>query len=274
MIQIKEFPNKTFLNKGELFSALRDNKNDLIAQKKMLTKESDSVVYSSIIKNDKDSIDKSSIDITDDINSIRVKVVINTTGIMDSHSDVHIKGIWNKSVKEVKNVYLLQEHQMTFDHIVSDDVKASLENISWEELGQKYDGETQALVFSALISKERNPFMFNQYAKGYVKEHSVGMRYIKYDLAMNSESKYDEDEKELWDKYIDTIVNKEEAESQGYFWVVKEAKIIEGSAVVKGSNHVTPPISIEAVKQDTSKQEPSNDTQLIDHIRSKNYFNN
>jgi hypothetical protein len=27
--------------------------------------------------------------------------------------------------------------------------------------------------------------MFNQYAKGYVKEHSVGMRYVKLELAVN-----------------------------------------------------------------------------------------
>jgi hypothetical protein len=37
--------------------------------------------------------------------------------------------------------------------------------------------ETEALVFNVEIDKDRNDFMFNQYAKGYVKEHSVGMRY-------------------------------------------------------------------------------------------------
>jgi hypothetical protein len=34
--------------------------------------------------------------------------------------------------------------------------------------------------------------MFNQYAKGYVKEHSVGMRYVKLELAVNSDSKYEQ----------------------------------------------------------------------------------
>jgi hypothetical protein len=37
--------------------------------------------------------------------------------------------------------------------------------------------DTEALVFNVEIDKDRNDFMFNQYAKGYVKEHSVGMRY-------------------------------------------------------------------------------------------------
>jgi hypothetical protein len=36
------------------------------------------------------------------------------------------------------------------------------------------------------------------------------MRYVKLELAVNSDSKYDAEEKAIWDKYIDEIVNKEE----------------------------------------------------------------
>lgn len=43
------------------------------------------------------------------------------------------------------------------------------------------------------------------------------MRYTKLELAINSENKYDKEEKEVWDKYFDQIVNKEQAEEQGYF---------------------------------------------------------
>ena len=103
--------------------------------------------------------------------------------------------------------------------------------------------------------------MFNQYAKGYVKEHSVGMRYIKMDLAINSENEADKEEKIIWDKYINTIANKADAEAQGYFWAVHEAKAIEGSAVVKGSNPATPTINVEAAKSTLQIPEPSNDTQ-------------
>jgi hypothetical protein len=49
--------------------------------------------------------------------------------------------------------------------------------------------------------------MFNQYAKGYVKEHSVGMRYVKIELAVNLIQSMHE-EKAVWDKYIDEIVKK------------------------------------------------------------------
>jgi hypothetical protein len=47
-----------------------------------------------------------------------------------------------------------------------------------------------------------------------------------------------QEEKAVWDKYIDEIVNKVQIEEQSY-WAVSEAKAIEGSAVVKGSNFAT-----------------------------------
>ena len=261
MIVVKEFPNKQFETKDELFKALKENKAELIATKKMQTKEADST-FNVIDKVVIVGANKSETTKSEDINTIKAELIINTTNIMDSHSDVHLKGIWNKSAKEQKNVYLLQEHKMSFDHIISDNVDVSVKEVKWEDLGFKYKGTTEALTFVATIDKNRNEFMFNQYSKGYVKEHSVGMRYVKMELALNSEQKWDVEEKETWDKYINEIVNKEVAEEQGYFWAVSEAKIVEGSAVVKGSNHATPTISVEAVKDTPAEiNEPSKDTQ-------------
>ena len=84
--------------------------------------------------------------------------------------------------------------------------------------------------------------MFNEYRLGHVKNHSVGMRYVTLDLAINDEAylaNY-----ELWNKYIDKIANKDDAEQQGYFWPVTEAKVVEGSAVPLGSNIITPTQSV------------------------------
>lgn len=246
MITIKEFPNKQFSTREDMFKALRDEKETLIAQKKMMTKEADSVFYIHIPKNLKGETVKADMVDFSSINTLKMDLVINTTNVMDSHSDVHLKGIWKKSVKEKKDLYLLQEHRMKFDHIITDNVKASTQIMSWKDVGASFSGDTEALVFSVEANKDRNPFMFEQYAKGFVKNHSVGMRYVKMELALNSESKYDIDEKENWDKYIDEIANKEEAEDQGYFWAVTEAKIIEGSAVPVGSNKFTPTLNIES----------------------------
>jgi hypothetical protein len=251
MIVVKEFPNKQFNSKEELFKALRENKNTLIAQKKMITKQADAVIHYVQVENEKGETIKATYSDTSVINQLKAELVINTTNLMDSHSDVHIKGIWNKSAKEQKNLLLLQEHKMTFDHIISDNVSATVKEVKWSDLGYSYKGTTEALTFDVLIDKQRNPFMFDQYAKGYVKEHSVGMRYVKMELAINSDSKWYVEEKEIWDNYIDQVANKEQAEEQGYFWAVLEAKIVEGSAVVKGSNFATPTINVEAVKDDT-----------------------
>jgi hypothetical protein len=253
MIQIKEFLDRQFETKEEMFKALADNKENIIAQKKMKTKEADAVVYVSEARNEKgETVKADTVDVSN-VNRITSKLVINTTNVMDSHSDVHLKGIWTKSIKEQKNLYLLQEHKMRFDSIITDQVKATVQLMSWKDLGASYKGKTEALVFDAEIGK-RNKFMFEQYAKGYVKNHSVGMRYVKIEMAINSEEKWSRDEKEVWDKYIDDIVNKEQAEAQGYFFAVSEAKIIEGSAVPIGSNTITPTLNIEAAKS-TSKQE-------------------
>jgi hypothetical protein len=261
MIQVKEFPDKQFESKEDLFKALRENKSKLIATKKMVTKIADPITASIGDKTASKNIDGNP-------TSLNVKSVINTTNLFDSHGDVHINGIWNKSAKEKKNLMLLQEHKMAFDHIISDDVDASVKSMTWKELGYNFSGTTEALVFESKLDAERNSYMFNQYAKGYVKNHSVGMRYVKLDLAINSEAEWNKEEKEIWDKYYPDIANKEEVDEVGYFWAVTEAKIIEGSAVPVGSNWATPTISTEAVT-DTSKNEPSEDTQ-----RMQRFINN
>lgn len=274
MIQVKEFPNRSFENNEDLFRSLKENKQLLISKKKSTVKECDSVLLTSYIDSEKDlSGVKNESQILNDLNKIRVKVIINTTNLMDSHSDVHLKGIWKKSVRESKNLYHIQEHQMTFDKVISDKVKVSVESIDWKDLGVDYKGKTEALVFDSIIEKARNPFMFNQYSNGYVKEHSVGMRYIKLELALNSENPHDKEEKEIWDKYIDQVANKEEAIAQGFFWAVQEAKIIEGSAVVKGSNPITPTREVEAVSDNTSSNKESlKSTQTIESFIKQQKF--
>jgi len=241
-----------FENKKELFKFLVENKSTLEAQKKAETKHADSVVFH-VPSKAKKSANKAEANI-EDINELKVKVVINTSNLIDSHSDMHYPGLWDKSLKENKNIMHLQEHTNKFDHLIadSDDLTAYAQNYTFKELGFDLEGKTQALVFESTIRKDVNPYMFKLYYNGRVKEHSVGMRYVKLVMAVN-----DEDwgaEYEAWEKYYPEVANKEVADSQGYFWVVKEAKVVEGSAVLKGSNYATPTLTVE------SKNKPSEDT--------------
>lgn len=234
-----------FKTKDELFAWLRANKSLLISAKKSMIKHADAVIFQNFTTSASGEIVKAMPNAALlQLNEFPVDVVINTTYIRDSHDDVHIDGLWNKSLKETKQLYHIQEHRMTFDKVISDRVKGYTKKVLWSEIGYPYAGQTEALIFNSVIENERNPYMAEQYAKGRVKNHSVGMRYIKLDMAINSESKYDKVEKEIWDKYIDKIANREETEEYGFFWAVTEAKLLEGSAVLVGSNFATPTLNI------------------------------
>ena len=252
--------DKQFNTQKELFEHLIANKSILMAEKKATIKQADSISYTIGVIGAVGKLDAAIKEITDpstfEGDKLQVELIINTTNIMDSHDDVHINGIWTKSLKESKGLLLLQEHQMKFDKVISDTVKASAKSYEWQELGFGAAGSTQALLFKATIDKNRNEFMFKQYLNGYVKEHSVGMRYIKIALAIN-----DKDYKEeygVYSKYIERIANKEAVEAQGYFYAVTEAKVMEGSAVLKGSNSITPTLTV------NEKQEPTKVTQVIE----------
>ena len=266
MIVVKEFPDKEFATKEDLFKALKENKHSLISLKKSIEKRADSINYVNSINSDL-TANKEENGTQTEVEKLQVKVIINTTNFIDSHNDLHINGIWNKSVSDNANKGFLhlQEHDRDFDKVISDNAKGYVESITWKSIGFPYNGKTEALIFDSIIEKKRNEFMFKQYSNGWVKNHSVGMRYVKIDLAINSESEWDKDEKELWDKYYPVVANKEVADERGYFWVVSEAKIIEGSAVVMGSNSATPTISVENKSEadniTSEKTEPSNDTQ-------------
>jgi len=224
--------------------ALVENKEALIAQKCSTIKLADGFGASSILLEGLGEHGFANKSEQEDSTVIKARLIINTTNIMDSHKDVHIPGLWTKSIKENKRVLHVQEHKSSqFDKIIAsgDDLKVSTKNYKWKELGYDAEGETEALVFDSTIKEERNKYMFNQYQKGYVNNHSVGMGYVKLGMAINDEE-YPA-EKALWDKYFPEIVNSKEAEKQGYFWAVTEAKVFEGSSVPLGSNPITPTLS-------------------------------
>lgn len=251
-----------FDNRKELQAFLFKNKASLYAQKKAITKHGDGIGGSSILFSNKKGADKADPVDVSGIDEIYVKAIINTTNIIDSHLDLHLPGIWNKTVKENKNMLHVQEHKSNqFDKIISDgsDLEALVVTYKWSELGYSFKGETEALQFNSNVLRSRNEYMFNQYAKGYVRNHSVGMRYVKYVMCIDNKD-YGA-EYEAWGKYIEMAVNPEVAENAGHFWAVGEAKAIEGSAVPLGSNWITPTLSTEI-------KEPSYDTLNIEAEKS------
>lgn len=238
----------------ERLQFLYENKTVIMTEKKSAMKYGDAISYIEVITPDhSDFAAKSSVVDKQETDSVlKRNLVINTTNYMDGHDDVHFPGIWNKTLKEAHRVLLLDSHKRGFQDVISDDVKAVARKMNWTDLGLPMEGVTQALIFQTTLSKERHPFMFDQYAKGYVQQHSVGMQYVTLFLCVNSEEKYLEEEKAAWDKYYPQIINKDRADERGYFWAVTEAKLIEGSAVLFGSNPITPTLS---TKEEISQPE-------------------
>jgi len=251
-----------FDDKDKFIEWVVSNKSAIIAQKKSAIKHADAVNYQiGYITEKSDEVIKSEL-IPDDATRLKVRAIINTTKIFDSHDDVHVDQLWNKSLKETKDNYLCKEHNFSFDGIISDNVKAFAKQMSWKELGFNYEGNTQALIYDCVIDRKTMPDMFDRYRSGKIKQHSVAMRYVKIELAVNSDQY--EKEYETWNKYFELIVNKEDALERGLFWAVTEAKNIEGSAVLRGSNRFTPTQSIEQIKDEppigTHKTKPENST--------------
>jgi hypothetical protein len=261
-----------FANKVKLYDWLVSNKSLLIAQKKSTIKHADafSSKLAFILDDDKTVVTKAdAIPVT--ATKIKVRSIINTTKLFDSHGDVHIDQLWNKSLKENKENYLVKEHAFSFNGIISDNVHAFTKQMTWHELNFNYEGSTQALVYDSIIdqkdfglqeteSYKMRTEMQDMYRRGKVKQHSVGMRYVSLTLAINND-RYEE-EFTNWEKYFEVIANKEDVLDAGYFYPVTQAKNIEGSAVVKGSNFATPTYSVEA-KDEPLKNTPKEQVKTI-----------
>jgi hypothetical protein len=172
------------------------------------------------------------------------------------------RGVFTKSIKERQNkIFHLHDHKFELTAKVGEPKNIYEKEMLWSDFGVDKAGSTTALLMDSEILKDYNNKIFNSYKNGQIDQHSVGMQYVKIDLAVNDED-YEEEYK-VWQDNIENIGNKELAEEKGYFWLVREAKLIEISAVLLGSNTLTPTLEnkTEAVSN-TSKNEPSNDTQL------------
>ena len=261
MVVIKEFPSRSFESRVDALKELVTNKKTLIAQKKGIIKEADAINCYKIDNGSDVSVSKaeSAAVVKADTDTIIVKAVSNAVNYYDSHGDVSLPSSWNRTAKNTKNGLHLQEHEMRFDKIISDEVSFSVENFTWKELGYNFEGETEALVMTSKVQKEDNPYMFGKYVRGKVKNHSAGLRYVSISLAINSGEEWAKEEKAVWDKYYDSIANKEDVDEAGYFWAIHEQKIIETSAVPRGSNPATPTISVESADSTSTKEEDSFD---------------
>jgi len=236
--------NKEFDSKGEMFAQLKANKENILALKKSVIKNSESISINSELVNKQL-----------ENGTIKGKVefkgeggyyypVINTTNIMDSHKDVHFDGLWDKSIPEQsgKTFYALN-HTLEIGKIIAypKDVEIFTHKFAFKDLGSDLEGSTQALIYKVKLQEYANKDAVYAIENKLPVENSIRMAYVKIEMGIDSDEEHYKEEKAYYDKHIGKIANKEEVAKEGYFFGVHEAKIYkEGSLVLEGSNSVTP----------------------------------
>jgi len=238
-MKIKAF-NRTFETQKDLAAFLKANSNEILSLKKAAVKNSDPINLSIIGHSEtvkalapKEEIKYGS----------TVFPVINTTNYMDQHDDVHVDGIWNKSVTDQQGkIYFVADHMLQLGRVISrpNEVHMIIENMPWSELGKSHSGSTEALIFKTTLSERTLKEAFEAFKNNDPVEYSIRMQYVNLKIAVNNSSKEYKAEYENWLKYFPVIANKERAEERGFFFPVLEAKIYkEGSMVLAGSNDST-----------------------------------
>lgn len=236
------------LSGNELHKYLRDNKQDIRKNKRIGEKRGLNIGYShdAAIK----IAQSKAIKMTEENgNSLIVEAVANLAGWMDHDDDVILRGAYNKTIADKKNNRpSLKNHIMSTDAIIGDTLDVFTKELNTLELGIQTDvSSAQGLVFQTRIRKEYDASTFYKYLYGAIKEHSIGLFYKNLELAINNPD-YKE-EYAVWQKFYGEILNKRRADEMGYFWAVREIDVYENSAVVFGSNEMTPTLSIEEEKQ-------------------------
>lgn len=267
MIKSNYFPDKTFETKEDLFKELRENNEIFIASKKSLIQKSCEKGISVTCK----SLDL--LKFTDQLKGIKIDdnfyyIAVNSTRILDSHEDLHIDGIWKKSIKEQQGKnYLVVDHDLSIKSVVvrKEHIEMFTAKIPFSLIGKPYEGDTEALIYKVAKDKIKDETVKEWLESGDSIEGSVRMQYVTVLLAMDSNNPEDATEKANYDEFYPLIANKEDFEYIYYFYVIKEAKNVkESSLVVFGSNSSTGQVTnnnTQAAKALEYNNEPSKDTQ-------------
>lgn len=260
----------------ELSKFLMENKAALIAQKKScIIKFTEPIACSPglIVNNTKATGAKA---VNPSATSVHVKVVANAANWLDSQYDLLIDDCWKASIKGRKDMIPhLHDHVHEIGAEVGDVTDIYSQDISLRDLGLDMKGTTQCLIFETEIQKSYNEIVFNKYKNGRVKQHSIGLSYVKLALAINDEE--NEKEFDFWTKYYERIINKEFADESGFFWVVQEIKLLENSGVLFGANELTPTLEVKSGilgdPANASHEEPHHKFDLSSAIKKTKFFN-
>lgn len=242
VIKSRYFPKKEFATKEDLFGDLRKNIDSIIDLKKADIQKSCEKGLSVSCK----ALDLKGLQ--SELKAIKIEdgyyyIAVNTTWVLDSHDDLHIDGLWGKSVKEQQgNVYLVADHDLCIDSVIvrKEHIQMFTAKLPFAMLGYDYPGDTEALIYKIPKDKIIHDKVKQWLDSGDSIEASVRMQYVVIEFAMDSNAPEDAAAKARYDAYVNKIANKADFEYIAYFFIIKEAKNVrESSLVIFGSNPVT-----------------------------------
>lgn len=246
VIKSRYFKDKSYETKEALFADFRKNIDDIISFKKS-TEQKSHEKGQAITCRVLDTTKLQAANKALNVDPAYYYIAVNSTKILDSHDDLHVDDIWNKSVKEQQGKnYLVADHELTIDDTIvrKEHVEMLILTIPFALLGKDYAGDTQVLVYK--VAKDK---VIHDKAKAWLEsgdaiEASVRMQYVTILFAMDSNDPEDATLKANYDKYYSYIANKADFEYISYYFIILEAKNVrESSLVLAGSNSATGPIS-------------------------------
>jgi len=274
MIKSYYFPDKNFSTKEELFKDLKENLDFIVdAKKSEIQKSCDKGV----------SVTCKSLDLlkfSDQLKGIKIDdnfyyIAVNSTRVLDSHDDLHLDGIWNKSIKEQQGKnYLVCDHELEINNVIvrKEHIEMFVAKVPFMLLGKPYEGDTQVLIYKFPKNQVKNQVVKEWLDSGDEIEGSVRMQYVTFVLCMDSNNPEDATEKANYDQYYPIIANKEDFDYIYYFFAIKEAKNVrESSLVVFGSNNATGQVRTKEVADTITTEviEPLEDTQKTEQEAQK-----
>jgi hypothetical protein len=175
-----------------------------------------------------------------DMSKRTVKVIPNTFYYYDSDGDVLLKGSTVKSIADrgpessapgkIKNVY-------------AHDLKVQIGKPTLMD-ERVVDGMNCQYAESEILNTTKGNDTLIEYQEGVIDNHSIGFQYMSNGLELVTADDAD------WNKWLSVLMNPNDAEDEGYMFLVSEIKQFEWSPVAFGANALTPYLGVKSENKD------------------------
>jgi HK97 family phage prohead protease len=158
--------------------------------------------------------------------------VFNSFFLIDEGMDMTIPGAFAKSIGDRGP---LSSATNKIKHLQNHDWDKNIARIDYlKEEDIHYNGENiQGLVHESYYpnSQDSND-MLTKIQEGVYDNRSIGYQVVNFEIAQRDSE--DEKRKKAWEEFYPKALNPEKADEAGFFFVLKELKLFEGSDVSFG----------------------------------------